>query len=514
MKTAPLYLIGVLVSALFCAPAAAQVLPAAETEEASLFVESNVNKAEVYLNGVFMGHTPLTVRPVEPGIWQLTVRKDGYYQESYTIKIAAGEQKKITVDLEPVTGTLIIENAPANAEFVSGDKTYRARRIELPEGRHDIQVRAFGYTEKTVSVTIQRRSETTIDGKLEGAPFAVSALRTIKTAFNPDNPSNLGKCEISFEATAPGRAEIRIVSSAGDVTRTYKAGPFTTWKQVLRWDGRDEEGNRVDDGQYAIEVTASGESVSGESAKAPEMTIRSAVTVDGGIFYPFTESFAGTGAAGAVVSGSLMPEYGALIQFDTLAVGAAGSDGMFSPGLSVLAGITDWLEAGVRTGVIVGSSTENAVDVSAGLKAGIARGALHSALALRYSFISGSIPEPGPVNLRGILFGPALEYRFPRGPFGTLSLGGNAEVGWGSEEGFFPGARASVSGGLAVRLVSGPVASALWAHAGTGAGITAGLSAGWIIPSTNLVLSAQGGYQWSDTRTDPFFFRGGFGVMF
>jgi len=509
MRNGTILLIAAIVSTLACASAAAQAVPAAETETASLFVESNVKKAEVYLNGVFMGLTPLTIRPVEPGIWQLTVRKDGYYQESWTIKIASGEQKKISVDMEPVTGTLIIESAPANAEFVIGDKTYRMRKIELPEGKQDILVRAFGYTEKSVGATIHRRTETVIDGKLEIAAFAVSDLRPAKNAFNPDNPSNLGKNEIGFLATAPGTADIRIVSPAGDTVKTYTAGPFTTWKQGLRWDGRDETGTRIADGEYALELAA--RDMTGQSTS---VELRSAVTVDGGIFYPFTESFIGTGAAGSVVSGALMPKYGALVQFDTLATASPGKSGVFGPGLSALIGITDRFEAGVRAGVLVGNSTENAVDVSAGLKAGFAYGNLHPALALRYSFLSDTVPETGPIIRRGLSFGPAVEYRFPRTAVGTFSVGGNTEAGWGSEAGFFTDVYFSISGGIAARLVSGPVASALWVHAEAGKTVTAGGSAAWIIPSTNLVLSCQGGWQRNETRDDAFLFRGGFGFMF
>ncbi len=519
MRNGTFYLIAVLASILVCASATAQGLPASETETASLFVESNVKKAEVYLNGIFMGLTPLTIKPMEPGIWQLTIRKEGYYQAAYTIKIAASEQKKISVDLEAVTGTLVVEHAPANAEFQTGEKTYTSRRIQLAEGNTIVIVRAFGYTEKTFSVMIHRRTETVIDGKLEAAPFEVTGLRPLKHAFNPDNPSNLGKCDITFLATAPGNAEIRILSPAGNTLRKYTAGPFTTWKQMLHWDGKDESGKRVDDGEYSIllnarQIITAASSTAADVDSDAEIELSASVTIDGGIFYPFTESFTGTGATGSVVSGSLMPKNGTLIQFDTLAVGGNGSSGMFSPGFSALIGITDWLEAGVRTGIMVGSSTENAVDVSTGLKAGREWGRIHSALSLRYSFLSTTIPETGPVSRRGISFGPAAEYRFPRVAFGTLSLGGNADVTWGNEEGFFPDAYVSFSGGLAARLVSGPVSTALWAQAEAGKSLTAGLSAAWIIPSTNLMLSAQGGYQLCKTWSDSFFFRGGFGVMF
>lgn len=480
-------------------------IASAETDTTSLYVESDIPETEVYLNGIYQGLTPLTIEPVEPGLWQLILKKNGYYKEYYTIRIIKNEQNQISANLKPITGILTIKNAPPNAEFEIDNVTYTANAIQLTEGIHSVIIRAFGYTQKKTDVSISRRNEKVLDGVLEKAAFMINDLHPLKAAFNPENPANLGQTEIAFRVTAPGTGTIEISDANGKTVSSYTAGPFTTWKQTLQWNGTDTTGASVPDGEYTITVKAKSAAVPADStAPSAEKEIQAKVKIDRTIIYPFSDSFSGIGAAGPVISGSLMPKGSAMINFDVLSL-----SGMFCPGLSAVIGFSDFLEGGFRTAVLLDKDSNKSIDIAAGLKAGMQSGNLHSALSLRYSASTNTAPSSAPVSRKGIAFGPAVEYRIAH-----FAIGADAEVSFGNDEGLFNQPFVTTASGLTLRYISGPFSGAVWGQLEIGHGLVTGVSAQYLIPTTNLVLSGQTGYQISNTYTDSFFFRGGFGILF
>lgn len=516
MRSNPLYA----AAAAFCllaavSPAAAQTLTPqtvttevvdnGTTDKASLYIETDIAKTEVYLNGIYLGLTPLTVDPIKPGLWQLTLKKDGYYQQAYTIHMLAGKLTKIDAALTAVTGTLTVQNAPANAEYEIDGLSVTGSTQELTEGKHELTVRAFGFTEKKTTVTIVRKTETVAEGTLEKAAFAVSALHPLKKAFNPDNPGNLGRAAIIFNVTAPGAGTIRIVGPDGTVVRTAEVGIFTSWRQTFDWDGRDDLGRSVPDGKYQISLTAS---AAASAASTDKTETRTEIRIDRTVVYPFTDPFSGIGGTGPVVSAALLPKSGMLLHFDCLA-----APGIVNPGISALFGLTDRIEAGFRGALLLGGTAENSVDIMGGVKVGLTGGRLKTALSLRYAMSGATIPETSPLFRKGLTAGPAVEYQA-----GALSIGADAAVGYGNDEGLFSDAVVTGAGGIACRYTSGSLSGALWCQYQTGDTPTAGISFGaatqWLLPGTNLALTGQAGYLMRDAADDVFFARAGFGVLF
>jgi len=469
----------------------------------TLTVKTDIPKTEVYLDDIYQGLTPLVLSDVKPGIRQLALKKDGYYSGIYRIEIRAGEIKDLYAELARATGYLVIRNAPENAEMVIDGKIRKESVIEVPEGMHSVTIRAFGYRDKTADVRVTRKEETDLDGILESEPFSVSDLKPLKRSFNPENPENLGSSGVTFTVTAPGYAVLTIANADGNRIRAIQSGTFETWKQSLKWDGRDDEGKPLPDGKYRLTLEGIGNSntagATGQNALVAE------VTIDRKRAYPSTAPWTGTGATGPVVSGSLMPRYQAMVNADAL----FASD-RFSPGLSALAGVTDALEAGFRLGVNAGSGNDAGIDISAGLKGGIpggiAGGRLKPALAIRY--------ETG----LGIAFGPALEWR--NGHYGA---GINAEIAYGDADGYFQDPFLSASGGIALRFTVRSFSIGAWGQAGTGRdgaeegtplSYGTGVSAQWIIPSTSLMLSLDGGRYWIPNGDDILYTRVGSGFVF
>lgn len=472
---------------------------------ASLYIKTDIPKTEVYLNGIYQGLTPLTIKPIEIGIWQLTLRKDGYYQEAYTIRIGAGEEKQINVELKQITGTLIIQNAPPKAEFEIDGDSYTEHILKLTEGFHTISIRAFGFTEKKIDFSINRYTEKIIDGSLDLAPFRASDLRPLKPAFNPKNPANLGKMAIRFKVTSPGIGTVEIVDQKGNQIKIITVDSFTTWKQAVIWDGKTETGDFVSDGTYTVILRAHGLGENrADNLTDTENKLHTDIRIDRSITYPFTESFNGIGSIGEIVSASLMPTHGAMLHFDVL-----GYPGNLCPGISAVAGITPWLEAGFRAGVLFGDYSESTIDIATGIKAGGIKDSFHYALALRYSAQGNTVSASGPAFRRGISFGPAIEYQIQ-----DFYISANSELTYGNNEGLFLHPFFSAQAGIAFRYNPGNFSGSIWAVADSTVSETMGLSMHYLINGTNLILSAQTGYEIGKIYTDAFFFRGGFGIIF
>ncbi|HNY17894.1 MAG TPA: PEGA domain-containing protein, partial [Treponemataceae bacterium] len=74
----------------------------------TMTVDTDVPKVEVYLDGTYKGHSPLTLKDIPPGIRQLTLKKDGFLSCRYTIECKPGETKKVYAELVRAEGTLSV----------------------------------------------------------------------------------------------------------------------------------------------------------------------------------------------------------------------------------------------------------------------------------------------------------------------------------------------------------------------------------------------------------------------
>lgn len=99
----------------------------------------------------------------------------------------------------------------------------------------------------------------------------------------------------------------------------------------------------------------------------------------------------------------------------------------------------------------------------------------------------------------------------------------SAALSYGDEKGFFNSPYATASLGLATRALFGSLSTGAWINADTGAfgadfkalgAWSTGLSIQYLLPSTNLLVSAEGGYKNAFDNGRFFFFRGGFGVLY
>ncbi|HOT61930.1 MAG TPA: PEGA domain-containing protein [Treponemataceae bacterium] len=494
----------------------------ARAEPARLSVDADVPRVEVYLDGVYLGRTPLSVPSVEPGLRRLFLYKDGYYPKALRVRAETGKEFAVYAEMRRVTGIVSVRDAPAGAEFEVAGTTTRDPLLILPEGSHLLIIRAFGFEEKTVAVTVDRRFPREIDGTLARAAFSVASFRASRAAFNPLNPAGLGAVTFAFRATARGAGTVTVSDDSGAEVAQFPVGPFATWDQGVVWDGRDGAGMALPDGIYRATLRAwslpeAGAQNAPGSANNPDPSsipeLESSVRIDRGIAYPYHEPYPGIASIGVVPSAGTLPT-GALSLACDLAVFRDGP----ALGVSGTYGARDWLEIGFRAGTLLVGETEGILDAAGSVKVGIERelGSFrgHASLGLRYAARSGD--QGTSLTRAGLALAPAFE--LSRGP-AALSLG--FEIVRGDERGALVDAATSISAGLAARYRFGLLILSLWG-AGTGDldaledGISAsgGVGAVFLVPATSFTVFAHGIGTYDDENGAEGGIRLGFGLLF
>ena len=118
-----------------------------EPADATLFLASSPARANATVNGNFLGLTPLEV-PLTPGeATKIRLFKQGYKPAARSVTAQSGEQKRLSVTLEPELVPVVVRVEPGDAKiFVDGALIGEGdRTLQLSTSKHQIEVRKQGY---------------------------------------------------------------------------------------------------------------------------------------------------------------------------------------------------------------------------------------------------------------------------------------------------------------------------------------------------------------------------------
>jgi outer membrane receptor for ferrienterochelin and colicins len=143
-------------------------------------IESEPPGATVYLERVDLGgrgETPLLIA-VSPGDHNVLLRMPGTKPTSVSVNALRGAEVPVMFKLEPVLGTLVISSRPPASIYINraaGTGTSPVTgatpaRLELPPGRHTVELEATGYRTQRADVVIRANTETELDVMLEERP--------------------------------------------------------------------------------------------------------------------------------------------------------------------------------------------------------------------------------------------------------------------------------------------------------------------------------------------------------
>ncbi len=224
-----------------------------DTDEApGISLVSDPKNAEVYVNGLYQGTTPLVLEEFPSGEYSLELRKSGYTPEKLWVRYTAGEYDEYEITMTEITGFL-------SAAFVPEDAIVLIDGAELPSGFEELQigtyrltVKAFGYEPFSREIVIRRDETTVVEGVLAPADFEISNVRVSKPVFNPENPGTLGSVTLRFSVSKEGTGTVSVFSSNAEAVGEYTLPSFSSWEQSFTWDGRDAGGNLLPDGSYTF----------------------------------------------------------------------------------------------------------------------------------------------------------------------------------------------------------------------------------------------------------------------
>jgi len=146
-------------------------------------VVTNPNGADVLLDGIAMGKTPLQLDSLPEGEKILNLTHPYHGKELRTVTVVRGETTKIEVNFRDQVGSLHIFTNPTGAQVVlDGERLDKRTPIELSRiatGKHSLAVSMdrYGSYQLTVEVFPNRIAEPTIE--LQPIPWGTLTVRTV-----------------------------------------------------------------------------------------------------------------------------------------------------------------------------------------------------------------------------------------------------------------------------------------------------------------------------------------------
>ena len=107
-----------------------------------------VTGAEVLIDGISKGETPVTVRDLPPGDYLVEIRAERYFPFRADITLEGlDREQSVSADLKPAWAAISFASEPPGAQVFSGAELLGSTPLttELSEGKHDVRIKADGY---------------------------------------------------------------------------------------------------------------------------------------------------------------------------------------------------------------------------------------------------------------------------------------------------------------------------------------------------------------------------------
>jgi hypothetical protein len=148
---------------------------------------------------------------------------------------------------------------PADAAVLVDGTAALSGLSQMPIGRHRLQVRRFGYAEKSLDFGVRENETARLSVALKKAPFAIQGFGFSRKTFNPRVAGALASTNLAFRATSRGSARAEIRGPDGRVVASFDFPDIEDWEQSRKWDGLSKDGFPLPDGLYSARLVAKGE---------------------------------------------------------------------------------------------------------------------------------------------------------------------------------------------------------------------------------------------------------------
>ena len=214
--------------------------------------------ASVTIDGEYQGQTPLEVALRPNGRYQVAFTKAGYRPNNRQLEVVAGDDTRLSVQLQPILGTVLITDAPAGSDaYINGARKGPADEpLELPAHPQRIEVRKEGYQTQSITVTpnpnaVQRLTLNMISDAEIAAAKRPSVLDTeIGYTLKLFEPSGI------FRLGSPRREQGRRSNEfmrQVELQRAFYFGTYEVTNQQYRQFRAEHDSNVVGDQTLALD---------------------------------------------------------------------------------------------------------------------------------------------------------------------------------------------------------------------------------------------------------------------
>jgi formylglycine-generating enzyme required for sulfatase activity len=151
------------------------------TKNSKLEIISIPKGADVYINDIKIGVTPITLKELKPGRTRVEILKTNYKPLIENIDLQAGEKTNIKAELTGISGSLFITSIPTNSDvFLDGraiGKTpIQLSRLSLGKKKLQIQRQNYNLWYKTVEIEIDEQLEVHVDLKQKSSSLKITSI--------------------------------------------------------------------------------------------------------------------------------------------------------------------------------------------------------------------------------------------------------------------------------------------------------------------------------------------------
>lgn len=139
------------------------------SDSAKLSIKSTPSNAEVTLNGIAKGTTPVTIDRIAAGNITLEIKTDGCKPYKQILTLAAGQDEDITAVLQAIPATLKVVSIPDKARIYVDNQFKGETPLtieDLPPGNYRVRAEVRGHDISARNVSIVRAQELTEEFRL------------------------------------------------------------------------------------------------------------------------------------------------------------------------------------------------------------------------------------------------------------------------------------------------------------------------------------------------------------
>ncbi len=225
----------------------------------SLTILTDPVGSTIYIDGKDVGISPYIDPRVAVGKYNILISKSGYNPITRIVAVKKGQETKVNLTLEPLSRISVNTYPPACNIFVD-DKEFGKSPIivsDLQKGKHVVTVKHVGYKTSQQLVTLVPGETRIINVFLKESPFQA----TITTAPIPSG------YHIEYTITRQANTNVYVTNSNNSLRAIIlKNKSMPPGTHEITWDGKDEDGNYLPDGEYTLNIRAV--SIFGDTAVA------------------------------------------------------------------------------------------------------------------------------------------------------------------------------------------------------------------------------------------------------